>query len=101
MRELQIDHVERVLGSNEGRPEVGAAAAALESPEELREADALLAWAEANRRILVGSDWRAPLVEARRTLGKHADRTLLRSRLVRGYALALTVVGAFLAALHV
>jgi len=99
-RELQIDHVDRVLESNDERAEVRVAAAALESPQELLEADALLAWADANRRILAGDDWRTPLIAARHKLGKHADRILLRSRLVRGYTIALTVVGAFLDALH-
>jgi hypothetical protein len=99
-RELQIDHVERVLGSGDERPEVRVAAAALETPEELREADALLAWSDANRRALAGGDWREPLVAARRRLGANADGTLRRARLLRGYATALAVVGALLAFLH-
>ncbi len=88
--------MERVLGSSVERPEVRAAADALESAEERREADALLAWAEANRRVIAGGDWREPLVDARRRLRAHADRTLLRSRLAAGYAIVLAVVGSAL-----
>jgi len=99
-RELQIDHVLRVLGSNVERPGVRAAADELENPEERMEADALLAWADANRRVLAGGDWREPLVAARRQLGAHADGTLMRSRLAAMYAIVLAMVGAALALLH-
>ena len=99
-RELQIDHVERVLGSKVERSEVRAAADELESPEERREADALLAWAEANRRVFAGDDWREPLIEVRRRLGAHVNGTLFRSRLVQSYAIILALVGAALAVLH-
>ena len=99
-RALQLEYAARVTGAAENA-DLAAAAAALDDPTERRRAVAAFAVTRAGRVAGDGGDWREPLVEARRELGREPASTFARSRLVRQVALVYVVVGAALCGLQV